>query len=156
MSNLVGNKPDEKMQQRLWPTHCVQGTKGAELVPGLDTDKLDLIVEKGSDERVEMYSALTDNFGNLTAGKGGVSHDVAQILREQGVTHVYCTGVAGNYCVKYTALDAVKAGFTTYVVAEAQRCLDKAAWLEAQEDLRAGHVQVVSEKSEEVQRLFAV
>lgn len=154
MSNLVANKPDQKMQQRLWPVHCVQGTEGAELVPELDKDKIDLVVEKGTDERVEMYSALADCFGNLTAGKGGVSHDVAQVLREQGITHVYCVGVAGNYCVKYTALDAVKAGFTTYVIAEAQRCLDKSAWLDAQQEFREGHVEVVSVKDEQVQRLF--
>lgn len=154
MSNLVANRPDQKMQQRLWPDHCVQGSKGAELVPELDKNNIDLIVEKGSDERVEMYSAFSDSFGNLTGGKGGVNHDVAQILREQGITHVYCVGIAGDYCVNYTALDAAKAGFTTYVIEEAQRCVDPSAWASVQEGFRAGNVEVVSEQSEQVQRLF--
>lgn len=154
MSNVVAEKPDEKMQQRLWPVHCVQDTGGAELVPELDTNNIDLVVQKGTDERVEMYSAFADCFGNLTAGKGGVSHDLAQILQEQGITHVYCVGVAGNYCVKYTALDAAKAGFTTYVIAEGQKCTDESGWVEAQEECRNGNVEVVSVESEQVQRLF--
>lgn len=154
MSNIVGGKPDEKMQQRLWPDHCVQGSKGAELVPELDKDSVNLIVEKGSDERVEMYSAFSDSFGNLTAGKGGVTHDLAQVLREQGITHVYCVGIAGDYCVNYTALDAAKAGFTTYVIQEAQKCVDPSSWSSIQDGFRSGNVEVVSEQSEQVQRLL--
>lgn len=154
MSNHVGNKPDEKMQQRLWPDHCIQGSKGAELLPELNQDNIDLIVEKGSDERVEMYSAFSDSFGNLTAGEGGVNHDLAKVLREQRVTHVYCVGIAGDYCVNFTALDAAKAGFTTYVVEEAQKCVDPGAWESIRDGFRSGNVEVVSENSDQVQRLF--
>lgn len=157
VSNLVVNKPEQKMQQRLWPVHCVQGSKGAELVPELDEDSIDLIVKKGSDERVEMYSVFSDSFGNLSAGEGGgVSHDVAKVLREKGITHVYCVGVAGEICVNYTALDAAKAGFTTYVIEEGQKCADPSSWSRVKGGFRSGNVEVVSEQSEQVQRLLGM
>lgn len=155
MTNLVANKPHETMQQRLWPDHCVQGSKGAELLPDLDRSKIDLIVEKGMDERVEMYSGFSDSFGNLTAGKGGVSHDLAQILREKGVTEVYCVGIAGDYCVNYTALDAAKAGFKTYVIEEGQKCVDSGMWPQIKDGFKAGKVEVVNEHSEQVKQLIS-
>lgn len=155
MSNLVADKPHEKMQQRLWPNHCIQGTKGAELVSDLDVSKVDLIVEKGSDARVEMYSAFSDSFGNLTAGKGGVNHDLAQVLKEKGIVDVYCVGIAGDYCLSASALDAAKAGFTTYVIEEGQRCVDPGAWPDVKNKFLAGKVELISERSEQVQRLLA-
>lgn len=154
MKNVVANKPHETMMQRLWPTHCVKGTKGAELLPELHNDKLDLIVEKGTDERVEMYSAFSDSFGNLTAGKGGVTHDLAERLREEGITDVYCVGVAGDYCVNYTAIDSAKAGFTTYLIEEGQRCVDPQTWPHVKEGLRKRKVELIHESSELVQRLL--
>lgn len=140
--------------QRLWPVHCVQHTKGAELIPDLHLDKVDLIVEKGSDERVEMYSAFSDSFGNLTAGQGGVNHDLAKLLREKDITDVYCVGLAGDYCVNYTALDSAKAGFKTYVIEEAQRCVDPSSWPDVKKNLQSNKVQVINEDSEEVRKLF--
>ena len=154
MRNVVANKPDETQELRLWPVHCVQSTKGAEFVSGLHTDKIDLIVKKGTDERVEMYSAFSDSFGNLTAGKGGVTHDLAKRLSEEGITDVYCVGVAGDYCVNYTALDSAKAGFKTYLIEEGQRCVDPQTWPNVKEALRKGRVQVISENSEQVQKLL--
>lgn len=154
VSNHVAGKPDEKMQQRLWPDHCVQNTKGAELLPDLDQSKLDLIVEKGTSSQVEMYSGFSDSFGNLTAGDGGVSHDLAQLLRDQGITDVYCVGIAGDYCVNYTALDAAKAGFKTYVIEEGQRCVDASAWPAVLEGFQSGGVQVVKQDSEVVKQLL--
>lgn len=154
MSNLVANKPEEKMQQRLWPVHCVQNTKGAELLPELDTSRVDFIIEKGSDERVEMYSAFSDSFGNLTAGKGGVNYDLAQILRDNGITEVYCVGIAGDYCVSSTAADSSKAGFKTFVIEEGQRCVDPGAWSQVKSSLESSGVTMVSQDSPEVQRLF--
>ncbi|KAK5091396.1 NAD(+) salvage pathway protein [Lithohypha guttulata] len=155
MSNLVANKPDEKMQQRLWPVHCVQNTKGAELVPELKIDRVDLIVEKGSDPRVEMYSAFSDSFGNMTAGEGGVNVDLAKVLREKGITHVYCVGIAGDYCLNYTALDSAKAGFKTIVIEEAQRSVDPSTWLNVLKGFKSNQVEVVSEDSDQVQQLLA-
>lgn len=154
VSNHVAGKPEDKMQQRLWPVHCVHGTKGAELLPSLDVSKVDLIVEKGSDSRVEMYSAFDDSFGNLAAGKGGVSHDLAQILRDKGVSDVYCVGIAGDYCVNFTALGAAKSGFTAYVIEEGTRNVNPDGWSKIKKGLQDGQVEVVSESSEQVQKFL--
>jgi nicotinamidase-related amidase len=142
------------MKQRLWPVHCVQGTKGAELVHELDADKIDLIVKKGQSTKVEMYSAFTDSFGNLTYGKGGVSHDLAQELTSRDVSDVFVVGLAGDYCVNFTALGAAKAGFRTFLIEEAQRCVDPSSWPDVKSELERGGVHVVSKKSEEVQSLL--
>jgi hypothetical protein len=100
MKNHVGGKPEETMKQRLWPVHCVQGTSGSDIIDEIDMSKVDLVIQKGMDARVEMYSAFSDSFGNLTAGQGGVSHDLESIFKEKGITHVYVVGLAGDYCVK--------------------------------------------------------
>lgn len=153
VQNYAGNKPHETMKQRLWPDHCVQGTEGAEIIREIDAAKFDLVVKKGMDERIEMYSAFTDSFGNLTAGLGGVNHDLAQVLRDKGVTHVYNVGIAGDYCVRDTALGAANAGFTSYLIEEAQKCVDAEAWQNAKDELMKTAVKVISMDSEEVKRL---
>lgn len=154
MKNVVGNKPDETMMQRLWPVHCVQGTRGAELIPELDASNADINVKKGMDARVEMYSAFSDSFGNLTSGKGGVNLDLAEVLHFHDITHVYVVGLAGDYCVKETALGAAKAGFATYFIEEAQRCVDPGAWDGVKQALVQGGVSVVSAQEEEVFRVL--
>ena len=153
VQNHVAAKPEETMQQRLWPVHCVQDTKGAELVDELNTNKIDLILHKGMDKRVEMYSGFSDSFGNLTAGTGGVSHDLATVLSDRGITEVYVVGLAGDYCVNFTALGSAKAGFTTYVIEEGQRCVDPGAWSSVKAEFEKAGVQVVSVDSEEIKRL---
>lgn len=156
MKNIVGNKPDQTMKQRLWPVHCVQGTKGAELVEELNSADIDITVTKGMDARVEMYSAFSDSFGNLTSGAGGVNLDLADLLRSQNITHVYVVGIAGDYCVKDTALGARKAGFATVVIEEAQRCVDAGSWDEVRDVLQQSGVAVVSVDSQEVRRVLDV
>ncbi|KAF7846298.1 hypothetical protein BT93_L4654 [Corymbia citriodora subsp. variegata] len=154
MSNHVGGKPDEKMQQRLWPDHCVQKTKGSELLSELHLGKVDLIIEKGSDERVEMYSAFSDSFGNMTAGRGGVNYDLTAKLKEQSIDDVYVVGIAGDYCVNYTALDAAKAGFKTYVIEDGQRCVSADSWKDVCQGFIKGGVTVVGEQEHVVQSLL--
>lgn len=154
MKNIVGNQPDQTMKQRLWPTHCVQGTKGAELVEELNSADVDITVTKGMDARVEMYSAFSDSFGNLTSGAGGVNLDLADLLRSQNITHVYVVGLAGDYCVKDTALGARKAGFATVVIEEGQRCVDAGSWNEVRDVLQQSGVAVVSVDSQEVRRVL--
>ena len=151
--NHVGGKPEETMQQRLWPDHCIQGTNGSRIIDEIDTSKVDLTLQKGMDERVEMYSAFIDSFGQLTAGSGGVSHDLAKILSDRGTTDVYVVGLAGDYCVKATAQGAAAAGFRTFVIEEAQRCVDQAAWGEVVVDLKSAGVKVVHLDGEEVQKI---
>ena len=154
MKNIVGDRPDQTMKQRLWPVHCVQGTKGAELVQELNSADVDITVTKGMDARVEMYSAFSDSFGNLTSGAGGVNIDLADLLKSQNITHVYVVGLAGDYCVKDTALGARKAGFSTIVVEEGQRCVDPGSWEEVRDVLKQSGAAVVSVNSEEVRRVL--
>ncbi|KAJ9616555.1 NAD(+) salvage pathway protein [Cladophialophora chaetospira] len=153
VQNLVANKPEQTMKQRLWPVHCVQGSKGAEIISELDTSAVHFSIKKGQDARVEMYSAFSDSFGNLTSGDGGVSHDLAKELAAENITHVYVVGLAGDYCVKDTALGSAKAGFTTYLVEEAQRCVDPRTWSDVKTALADGSVTVVSMDGDEVRRV---
>jgi nicotinamidase/pyrazinamidase len=90
----------------IWPVHCVQGTFGAELHASLDRSKVDEVVDKAQDPNTQGYSSF--HGGNL-----------AQILRTHGVDHVYVAGLATDYCVKNTVLDAVREGFGVTVVEDA-------------------------------------
>jgi nicotinamidase-related amidase len=111
---------NETQETLLWPDHCVQGTKGAELVPELDASKIDHVVEKGQDKRVEMYSAFASPFRNPHVAES----DLADTLRNAGITDVFVVGLAADYCVKYTAIDAAKEGFKTWVVGDATKAVD--------------------------------
>lgn len=145
------HNPDEKYDTRLWPVHCVQHTKGAGLIPELDVSRVDEVVKKGTDARVEMYSAFYDPFERPRVSDSGL----VQILKGKGVTHVYVVGLAYDYCVKSTAIDAASEGFTTYVVEEATRGVSGDAWAECTEALEKAGVKVVRLDGEEVKRLRA-
>jgi nicotinamidase/pyrazinamidase len=95
----------------IWPVHCVQETPGAELYPGLDRSKVDQVVDKAQDPYTQGYSSF--HGGNL-----------AEVLREHDVDHVYVAGLATDYCVKNTVLDAVREGFGVTVVGDAIRGID--------------------------------
>jgi nicotinamidase-related amidase len=144
LRNLVGKKPEETMKQNLWPVHCQADSDGAKLVEGLQLDKVDISIRKGMDHRVEMYSAFADSFGNLAASEGGVTEDLADSLKSRGVTDVFVVGLAGDYCVKYTAMDAVKAGFSATLLEDVQRCVDPSSWEGVKKELKAAKVQVGS------------
>ena len=112
--------------QTLWPDHCVQGTAGAALHPGLETDNAFLILRKGMHAGVDSYSAFVEADGKTTTG-------LAALLRARGVRRVFCCGLATDYCVAYSALDARAAGFEAFVVDDACRAIDAndslaAAW----------------------------
>ncbi|KIV82799.1 hypothetical protein PV11_04878 [Exophiala sideris] len=156
VKNLVGHNPEETMRQRLWPVHCIQHTKGADIIEEIDQSRFDIIVKKGMDSRVEMYSAFTDSFGNLTAGSGGVNIDVDQVLKTHQITHVYVVGVAGDYCVKDTALGSARAGFVTYLIEDAQRCVDPEGWPAVRAELSHGSVNVISLDSEEARQVLEI
>ncbi|KAF2205508.1 Isochorismatase hydrolase [Delitschia confertaspora ATCC 74209] len=113
--------PEESFQSMLWPKHCVEGTWGAEFVEGLHVHRFHHIVKKGTDEKVEMYSAFGSPFRNPPIGDTGLT----TILRNAGITDVYVVGLAADYCVNHTALDAVKAGFRTHVVVDATEFVDQ-------------------------------
>jgi nicotinamidase/pyrazinamidase len=101
-----------------WPPHCVQGTHGAEFHPQLHLPEGTTIVSKGMSERDEGYSAMEA----LTAE----GRPLAEILRERGITRVYVGGLATDYCVRATVLDARRAGLETYVLVDASRPVEVA------------------------------
>lgn len=98
----------------LWPPHCVQASAGAEFVPALDTGRITRTFLKGTDIEVDSYSGFFDNEHRRATGLG-------DYLTAQGVTDVVITGLATDYCVKFTALDALALGFHTTVVKDACR-----------------------------------
>lgn len=146
IKNPASGKESETKPQRLWPVHCVANTAGAELIPEIKVSKGDLIVHKGMRPDVEMYSVFADAFGNCDPGTNShsVSVDVAALLNEQGITDVFVVGLAGDYCVKATAIDAAKAGFKTFVVEEGTKCVAPAGWDDTKEELVAAGVQLIS------------
>jgi nicotinamidase-related amidase len=146
------SNPAETYETRLWPDHCVQGTKGAELIHELDMSKIDKVVEKGQVKEVEMYSAFYDPLEKPRISDSGL----AGVLREKGVTDVYCVGLAFDYCVKCTAVDAAKEGFKTYIVREGTRSVDPATVGALEGELKNKGVEIVSLDGEEVARVGKV
>lgn len=146
------SNPAETYETRLWPDHCIQNTKGAELVPELDLVKVDKVVEKGLRKEVEMYSAFYDPLVKPRVSDSGLS----AVLREKGVTDVYVVGLAFDYCVKCTAMDAAKEGFKTFVVEEGTKAVDPSTWDEVKKELKTKGVEVVRFTGEEVARVGEV
>jgi nicotinamidase/pyrazinamidase len=95
----------------IWPVHCVQGTPGAELYPGLDQANVDVIIDKGQDPNSQGYSAFQDT-------------NLGELLRERGVDGLFVTGLATDYCVKNSVLDALALGLGVTVVEDAVRGVD--------------------------------
>jgi nicotinamidase/pyrazinamidase len=115
-------------QQMLWPDHCVQQTPGAEFHPGLDTlvfKRAQLILRKGFDKQIDSYSAFLENDKQTTTGLAGY-------LRQRGFRRIYLAGLAYDYCVRYSAVDAVRAGFEAFVIADACRAIGQVAETEAE------------------------
>ncbi|WLC08116.1 bifunctional nicotinamidase/pyrazinamidase [Bradyrhizobium elkanii] len=121
-STHSGKKPFETVdlaygKQVLWPDHCVQGTDGASLSKELAIPQAGLIIRKGFHKDVDSYSAFTEADGKTTTG-------LAAYLKARNVERVFVAGLATDFCVAWTALDARKAGFETYVVEDACRGID--------------------------------
>ena len=137
----------------LWPAHCIQGTKGAEIIPEIDVSKLDEVVEKGKDSRVEMFSGFGDVFGSRSSE--AASQDLAGLLHRAGITTVFVVGLAGDYCVKCTALDAKKEGFGVYVVQEAIRSVNpgESGWGVAAREMETAGIEIISIKGRELERV---
>ena len=103
--------------QVLWPDHCVQGSHGAAFHPGLDLPRAQAVVRKGFHREIDSYSGFVEADGRTMTGLAGY-------LRDNGVTRVVIAGLATDFCVNWTAQDAVAAGFETLVVEEACRAID--------------------------------
>ena len=105
------------MPQVMWPDHCVQGTFGADLTKHLDQERVEAIFRKGTDAKIDSYSAFFDN-GHLRAT------GLAGYLQGRGVTDVHIAGLAADYCVWYTAQDAIALGFEAAILLDATRAID--------------------------------
>ncbi|MCD1617204.1 bifunctional nicotinamidase/pyrazinamidase [Salipiger marinus] len=103
--------------QVLWPDHCVTGSPGAEFHPGLDTSRADLVIRKGSNPAIDSYSAFFENDHVTPTGLDGY-------LRSRGVTRLTMAGLALDFCVAFSALDAARLGFAVTVRQEACRAID--------------------------------
>ena len=118
-ANHAGKQPGDIVQlngltQILWPVHCVQGTHGAALIKELDMSRVSRVFQKGTDPGVDSYSGLFDNGHKNDTGLG-------DFLKDKKVRDVYVAGLATDYCVKFTALDAARLGFRVHVLQEACR-----------------------------------
>jgi len=127
-SGHAGKKPFETTRMRygtqvLWPDHCVQGTRGAALHEGLDLPRAQLVIRKGFHPKVDSYSGFLEADRKTKTGLDGY-------LRSRGVKRVYCVGLATDFCVAWTALDARRFRFDAVVIEDACRAIDNAGSLE--------------------------
>ncbi|WP_118181327.1 bifunctional nicotinamidase/pyrazinamidase [Paraburkholderia phosphatilytica] len=141
-ANHAGRQPFETIalpygEQVLWPVHCVQGTEGAALHRDLDVPHARALIRKGHHEQVDSYSAFVEADRGTPTGLAGY-------LREHGVKRVWCCGLATDYCVAWSALDARAAGFEVVLIEDACRAIDLNGSLDAAwRDLRAAGVERV-------------
>jgi nicotinamidase/pyrazinamidase len=123
--------------QTLWPNHCVQGTEGAALRDDLDLTDAELILRKGFHRHIDSYSAFYENDRKTSTGLAGY-------LRERGLKRLFFTGLATDFCVAWSAIDAAKLGFESYVVMDATRAIDLDGSLAAaKRDMRAAGVKLI-------------
>ena len=138
-ANHAGTQPFQTLmlpygEQVLWPVHCVQDTPGAALHAGLHVPHARLVIRKGHHAGVDSYSAFMEADRTTRTGLAGY-------LREHGVRRVFCAGLATDYCVAWSALDARAAGFEAAVVDDACRAIDlQGSLAKAWQDLRAAGV----------------
>lgn len=102
------------LDQILWPDHCVQGTWGAEFSAGWDLTQIDKVIYKGTNSLIDSYSTFFDNGQRKTTG-------LETYLREKNVSEIFLAGLTTEYCITYSALDALKLGFRPYVIVDACR-----------------------------------
>ena len=133
-SSHQGKHPFEKimlggLEQVLWPDHCVQGTPGADFHSDLMMNRVEAIFRKGMDAGIDSYSGFYDNGHKKSTGLAGY-------LKERAVTSVYVCGLAADYCVYFTAKDALQEGFETFVIGDATRAIDNNNFEKVKRDLR--------------------
>jgi nicotinamidase/pyrazinamidase len=111
-------------QQTLWPDHCVQGAPGATFHPQLVTERAELVIRKGGRPEIDSYSAFYENDRRTPTGLAGY-------LRERGVRRIFLAGLATDFCVYYSAMDARRLGFDTVLIEAGCRAIDLAGSLDA-------------------------
>jgi len=130
-SRHEGKKPFDVIEwkgdrQTLWPDHCVQGTRGAELHPDLDQRRIEAIFRKGMDPEIDSYSGFYDNGHLRSTGMG-------DYLRGRGVTEVHVCGLAADFCVYFTALDALELGLRSVIADHATLPIDAVTYAGAKQ-----------------------
>lgn len=121
------------LEQVLWPTHCVQGTYGAEFASELLLNKVSAVIRKGTNHETDSYSGFFDNGKQYSTGLSG-------LLKELLVQEVYVCGLAADYCVYYTAKDAVENGFSTFFIEDASKPISEDNYQEIKQELTAKNV----------------
>lgn len=121
-SNHQGKKPFEmgtldEEPQMMWPDHCVQGSLNAGISDALDTDRIETIFRKGTNSQIDSYSGFFDNHHKKSTG-------LSEYLKGRNISEVYVSGLAGDYCVYFTAKDALEEGFKSFLIEDATRALD--------------------------------
>jgi nicotinamidase/pyrazinamidase len=117
------------LSQVLWPDHCTQASDGAALAPALQSERIEAIFRKGMNPEIDSYSAFFDNGHRKSTG-------LADYLRGRGVTEVYLAGLAADYCVYFSAKDALAEGFAATIIEDATRAISAAGWEQAKADLQ--------------------
>ncbi|NQZ29563.1 MAG: isochorismatase family protein [Mycoplasmatales bacterium] len=115
--SFIGSTWDQSLQTELWPKHCVQGSFGAMVDKRIQLNKIDYIVYKGDDLMIDSYSVFQDANKNW-------NDEIKRILKKEGVGELEIVGVAGEFCVKYTAIDAVDLGYKVYANQQLTRYID--------------------------------
>ncbi|GAA4428533.1 bifunctional nicotinamidase/pyrazinamidase [Pontibacter saemangeumensis] len=128
------------LEQVLWPDHCAQGTAGADFSKELRMHKVEAIFRKGMDPEIDSYSGFYDN-GHLR------STSLADYLRSKDVTEVYLAGLAADYCVYYSAKDALQEGFKAYIIEDATRAISPEGFEKAKLHITAGGGEIVQSHS---------
>lgn len=140
-SQHPGRKPFETIElnglpQTLWPDHCVQGSAGAAFHPGLDMRPTQAIFRKGMDPAIDSYSGFFDNGHKRNTGLVGY-------LRDRGADDLYFCGLAGDICVFYTLMDALKEGFKASFIEDATRSLSAESYEAAKKQMMAQGARII-------------
>ncbi|KAA3644481.1 MAG: bifunctional nicotinamidase/pyrazinamidase [Proteobacteria bacterium] len=127
------------LAQTLWPAHCVQGSQGAELHRDLDCRKIAAIFRKGMNPEIDSYSAFYDNGHRQSTGLTGY-------LKERAVDTLYFTGLAADFCVYFSIIDALKAGFACVLIEDATRAIDPENFKRQKQQLLAEGVKIINSR----------
>lgn len=127
-SQHPGRNPFEEieldgLEQVLWPEHCVQDSRGAQLSDALDSRRIEAIFRKGMDASIDSYSGFYDNGQRKATG-------LTAYLKGRQVDEVHVCGLAADFCVYYTAMDALEEGFASAIISKATRAIDKGSFIE--------------------------
>jgi len=128
------------LEQVLWPDHCVQGTVGAEFSPGLNLNKVEAIFRKGTDTEIDSYSGFYDNGHRKSTG-------LADYFNGKNINQVYVLGLAGDFCVYFTAKDAIELGFETFIIQDAVRAINANDFEKVQADILRRGGKIINSQS---------